>query len=275
MTAKSALSGLKISLIGSGNMGQALVRGLVEKSVYPQNISIYDVEKKKLEVTRKIASVKVAKNTRLCASLADVLILAVKPQTIQQVIEEIQGVVGEKTLVISIAAGITVKKLESYFKKPVSVIRVMPNMPAQVGEGMSCFSLGRHATGKHRQIAENILGAFGECLQVPERMLDLVTSISGSGPAYYFLLSEKLIEAAYEMGMKVDAAKKLVYQTAFGSGKFMKDFPEDPDVLISRVASKGGTTEAALKVFQKKGLGKIVEDAIRAAYKRSIELSKG
>lgn len=272
---KSPLSGLKISIIGTGNMGQALIRGLVEKSVYPQNISVYDVDAKKITAVKKIAPVKVAKNERASVSLADVVILAVKPQMLGQVANDIQSAVSDKALIVSIAAGVPIKKLESFFKKPMSIIRVMPNMPAQVGQGMACFSLGRHATAKHRDITEAVLNAFGESLQVPEKMLDLVTAISGSGPAYYFLLSEKLIAAAYEMGMKVDAAKKLVYQTAFGSGKVMKESPEDPDVLISKVASKGGTTEAALKIFQKKGFGKIIEDAVKAAYKRSVELSKG
>jgi len=275
VSGKSALSGLKIGVIGAGNMGQALVRGLVEKSVYPQNISIFDVDKKKLDAVKKEAHVKIAKSNRQCVSLSDVVILAVKPQMMQQVVEEIASGLDKDALVISIAAGVPIAKIESYFKKPVSLIRVMPNMPALVGSGMSAFSLGKHATQKHRKIAEGILGAFGEIAQVPEKWLDLVTAVSGSGPAYFFLLTEKLIEAAYEMGMKVDVAKKIVYQTAFGSGKVLMQSQEDPEVLIDRVASKGGTTEAALKVFQKQGFGKIVQDAVKAAYKRSKEISQG
>ena len=275
MSGKSALSGLKIGVIGAGNMGQALVRGLVEKSVYPQNISIFDVDRKKLDAVKKEAHVKIAKSNRQCVSLSDIVILAVKPQMIQEVVEEIASGLDKDALVISIAAGVPIAKIESYFKKPVSLIRVMPNMPALVGSGMSAFSLGKHATQKHRKIAEGVLGAFGEITQVPEKWLDLVTAVSGSGPAYFFLLTEKLIEAAYEMGMKVDVAKKIVYQTAFGSGKVLMQSQEDPEVLIDRVSSKGGTTEAALKVFQKQGLGKIVQDAVKAAYKRSKEISQG
>lgn len=275
MKEKSALSGLRIGIIGSGNMGQALVRGLVEKSVYPQNISIFDVDKKKLELIRKESHIKIAKSNRHCVSLSDVVILAVKPQIIKEVIEEISTAVPKETLVISIAAGVTIGRIESYFKKPVSLVRVMPNMPALVGAGMSAFSLGRHSTPKHRKIAESILCALGEVIQVQEKMLDLVTAVSGSGPAYFFLLAEKMIEAAYELGMKADVAKKLVYQTAFGSGRVMAQSPEDPDVLIGRVASKGGTTEAALKIYQKLGFGKVVHDAVKAANKRSKEISQG
>ena len=275
MSAKSVLSGLKIGVLGAGNMGQALVRGLVEKTVYPQNISVYDVDRKKLDAVKKEAHVKIAKSNRHCVSLSDVVILAVKPQIIQQVIEEVSSSLAEGTLVISIAAGVPLVKLETFFKKPAPLIRVMPNMPALVGSGMSAFSLGKHATQRHQKIAEAVLSAFGEIAQVPEKMLDLVTAVSGSGPAYYFLLSEKLIEAAYELGMKVDVAKKLVYQTALGSGRVMSEGLEDPEVLIDRVASKGGTTEAALKVFQKQGFGKIVQDGVKAAYKRSKEIREG
>lgn len=275
MSAKTVLSGLKVGIIGSGNMGQALVRGLVEKSVYPQNISIFDVDKKKVDLIKKESHVRVAKSNRHCVSLSDVVILAVKPNILQEVIEEISTVVSDNPLIISIAAGVPIAKIESFFKKPVSLVRVMPNMPALVGAGMSAFSLGRHASQKHKKIAEGILGSFGQVVQVPERALDLVTAISGSGPAYFFLLAEKLIEAGHEMGLKVDIVKQLVYQTAFGSGKVMIHDPQDPEVLIERVASKGGTTEAALKVFQKQGFGKVVQDAVKAAYKRSKEISQG
>ena len=275
MTAKAALSGLKIGVIGAGNMGQALVRGLVEKSVYPQNISVFDIDRKKLDAVRKETHVRIAKSNRQCVSLSDVIILAVKPQILREVVEDIASGTDKESLVISIAAGVSLAKIESFFKKPVCLIRVMPNMPALVGAGMSAFSLGKHATARHRKIAEAILSAFGEYVPVPEKMLDLVTAVSGSGPAYFFLLAEKMIEAAYELGMKVDIAKKLVYQTAFGSGRILADSQEDPEDLIERVASKGGTTEAALKIFKKQGFGKVVHDAVRAAHRRSKEMREG
>jgi pyrroline-5-carboxylate reductase len=269
------LAGLKIGVIGAGNMGRALVRGLVEESVYPQHVSVFDVDKKKVSDIRKEAHVRVASSNRQCVSLSDVVILAVKPAVLPQVAEEIATVLGSESLVISIAAGVPLAKIEAVLKKPVPIVRVMPNLPALVGAGMSAFSLGKHALPRHRKIAEAVLQAFGEAVQVPEKWLDLVTAVSGSGPAYYFLLTEKMIEAAYEMGMKVDVAKKLVYQTALGSGKVMAEYAEDPEELIARVASKGGTTEAALKVFQKQGFGKIVHDAVKAAHKRAQEISRG
>jgi pyrroline-5-carboxylate reductase len=275
MIAKSVLSGLKIGVIGAGNMGQALVRALVEKSVYPQNIWVYDIDTKKTAALKKESAVKIAKSSRQSVSLSDVVILAVKPQVLPDAAKEISSAIAENALIISIAAGVPILKLESFFKKRVPVIRVMPNMPAQVGCGMSAYSLGRAATAKHQKVVEAILGSFGDAVQVPERMLDLVTAVSGSGPAYFFLLAEKLIEAAYELGMKVDMAKRLVYQTALGSARVLVESQEDPEDLVGRVASKGGTTEAALKVFQKKGFGKIVQDAVKAACRRSRELKEG
>jgi len=272
---KSPLSGLKIGILGAGNMGTAIVRGLVEKSVYPQNISVYDLDAKKVAAMRKVANVRAAKSARQCVSLADVLILAMKPQNLQEAVIDVASSLDPQALVISIAAGVPIAKIESYFKKPVCLVRAMPNMPALVGSGMSAYSAGKRATGKQKKIAEAVLGSFGEVTEVPERLLDLVTAISGSGPAYFFLLAEKMIEAAYEQGMKVDVAKKLVYQTAFGSGRVLAEGGEDPEVLIERVASKGGTTEAALKVFKRMGFGKIVQDAVRAAFKRSCELREG
>ncbi len=275
MTAKSVLTGLKIGVLGAGNMGQALVRGLVEKSVYPQNISVFDVDAKKLAALKKEAGIRIAKTSRQCASLSDVVILAVKPQILQGVATEISSSISKDALVLSIAAGLPLQKIEKFFGKPVSLVRAMPNMPAQVGCGMSAFSPGRHVSEKHKKIAEAVLSAIGETVQVQEKMLDLVTAVSGSGPAYFFLLAEKMIESAYEMGMKVEVAKKLVYQTALGSGRLMAEGKEDPEVLIERVASKGGTTEAALKSFRKHGMGKIVQDAVRAAHRRSKEISQG
>lgn len=275
MKEKSILSGLTVGVIGAGRMGRTLVKGLAEKSVYPQNISIFDLDKKKMESIKKEAHVKIAKSNRHCASLSDVVILAVKPKDVPQVAQEIASVLGRGSLVISIAAGVTLARLEASFKKPVAMIRVMPNMPALVGTGMSVVSPGKRATQKHKKIAEAIFSAVGDVVETKESMLDLVTAVSGSGPAYFFLLAEKLIEAAYEMGMKVDMAKRLVYQTALGSGQMLAQSGEDPEVLIEKVASKGGTTEAALKVFQAKGIGKIIQDAVKAATQRSKAISRG
>ncbi len=263
----------KVGVLGCGNMGSGIVRGLVDRSFYPQNLYVYDADPKKVSGLKREMSVRAAKSARHAASLCDVVILAVKPQVIGSVLHEIGLAMPRTTLVISVAAGVRLETIQKAFKEKVPVVRVMPNMPALVGEGMSAYCLGSHAGPSHQKITEAILGAIGEAVQVKEGLMDLVTALSGSGPAYFFLLAEKMIESACALGMKADIAKKLVYQTAVGSAAVLKRTQEDPEVLIERVASKGGTTEAALKVFRQKGLGKVVSDAIEAARERSKELS--
>ncbi len=264
----------KIAVLGCGNMGAAIIRGLVEHSFYPQNIHVFDTDPKKIQALKKEVSVRTAKSARHAASLCDVVILAVKPQVVASVLHEIGLATPKTTLVISIAAGIRIETIQKAFKEKVPVVRVMPNMPALVGEGMSAYCLGAFASASHQKVTEAILGAIGEAVQVKESLIDLVTALSGSGPAYFFLLAEKMIESACALGMKSDVAKKLVYQTAVGSAAVLNKTQEDPESLIARVASKGGTTEAALKVFRQKGLGKVVGDAIEAALKRSKELER-
>ena len=266
---------IKVAVIGCGNMGSSIVRGLVEASFYPQNLHITDFDAKKTQGLKKDLGVKIAKTNRQAASIADAVILAVKPQTLDAVVDDLASVLPEGTLVISIAAGVPIARIRKHLKEKNPVIRVMPNLPALIGQGISAYALGPGCAPRHRQIVELILKAIGSSVEVKEPMIDLVTAVSGSGPAYCFLLAEKMIESAYELGMKSDTAKKLVYQTFLGSAKMMTAGEADPDELIGRVASKGGTTEAALKVFRSRGFGKIVKEAMTAAQKRSIELSKG
>lgn len=264
----------KIGVLGCGNMGGAIVKGLVERSFYPQNITVFDTDAKKVSALRKEISVRAAKSNRQVASICDAVILAVKPQVMPGVLDEISLCTPKTSLMISVAAGIRLATLQKGFKEKVGIVRAMPNMPALVGEGMTAYCTGAYVTEPQRRIAEAVLGAVGETVQVKENAMDLVTALSGSGPAYFFLLVEAMVHAACELGMKTDTAKKLVTQTALGSAKALVTTGEDPDVMIERVASKKGTTEAALKVFRSKGFGKIVQDAIEAAQARSEELSR-
>ena len=264
----------KTGVIGCGNMGSSILRGLADSGFYPQNLYATDPDPKKTKVIQKDLHIKISKTNRQLATICDVIILAVKPSVMASVLDEISHCTSKTTLVISIAAGVPISKIQKGFKEKLPVVRVMPNMPALIREGISAYALGSFAGPKHRNITAMILKSLGSVVEVKEKMMDLVTAVSGSGPAYFFLMAEKMIESAYELGMKSDVAKQLVYQTALGSAKVMLSEEEDPDVLIGRVASKGGTTEAALKVFQRKGFGKIVDDAIQAAYKKSKEISK-
>lgn len=274
MSEAESLKRIKVGVIGCGNMGASLVKGLVESGFFPQNVSIFDPDTKKMNALKKEMNIRIAKGNRPLASLVDVLILAVKPNLIDPVLEEIKTCTPATTLIISIAAGVPINRIQKFFADKPPVVRAMPNMPATIRHGMTAYALGSMCYPKHRKLAEKILQSLGETIEVKEKMLDLVTAVSGSGPAYFFLLTEKIIEAATHLGMKADMAKKLVYQTAIGSANLLTKSTEDPDVLIGRVASKGGTTEAALKVFAQKGFGKIVVDAVKAAETRAHELSQ-
>lgn len=265
---------IKVAVIGCGNMGASIIRGLVEAQFYPQNLHITDADPKKTQMLKKDLGVKIAKTNRQAASVADAVILAVKPQVLDSVVDDLATVLPEETLLISIAAGIPIARIKKHLKEKNPVVRVMPNLPALIGQGVSAYAMGPGAAPKHRQITELVLKSVGSVVEVKEPMMDVVTAVSGSGPAYCFLLAEKMIEAAYELGMKSETAKQLVYQTFLGSAKMMASGDADPDELITRVASKGGTTEAALKVFRSRGLGKIVKEAMTGARKRAVELSK-
>lgn len=266
---------LKVAVLGCGNMGASIVRGLVDASFYPQNLHITDPDAKKAGELKKDLGVKVAKTNRQAVSIADAVILAVKPQVLDAVVDEFATALPKDTLVISIAAGVPIARIRKHLKEKNPIVRVMPNLPALVGEGVSAYALGSGAAPKHRQITELILKSIGSAVEVKEPLMDVVTAVSGSGPAYCFLLAEKMIESAYELGMKSETAKKLVYQTFLGSAKMMVQGDADPDELIARVASKGGTTEAALKTFRTRGFGKIVKEAMTSARRRAVELAKG
>ena len=204
---------------------------------------------------------------------SDVIILAVKPKDFDNVLkQEICCGVSNKKLLISIAAGITTKYIEKIVGNDIPVIRAMPNMCAVIGEAMTSLSRGVAAGDKDMAAAREIFSLIGDVVELDEKLADSVTAVSGSGPAYFFYLMESLVEAAREMGLTKETAEKLVLKTALGSAKLLEALKEDPAVLIKKVASKGGTTEAAFKVFESKKFKSIVKEAVKAAQKKASEL---
>lgn len=264
---------MKIGIIGCGNMGRALLRGLLSKGyVDRRDIFISDKDRRKIDFARLRFKVNVSSSNSKLVRKCNVIILAVKPQDLDAVARELPVPLKGK-LLISICAGISTKKLEDCFGD-VPVIRVMPNMPALICQGISAISLGRYAALKDRRVARSIFSCIGEVVLIKEKLMDAVTAISGSGPAYYFYLTQKLLETAKEFGIPEQIAWRLVVQTASGSAALLKQSEQSPQVLRKRVSSKGGTTEAAFKVFQKKGLPKILTSAFKAAARRAKELEK-
>lgn len=265
-----------IGIIGCGNMGEALLKGLsrvVEKSTKLM-VSEADLARKDyIQTTYKII---VSPDNHYLLKYSDAVIIAVKPQDIDALIKnEICCDLSNNKLLISIAAGIMTKHIERITGEEVRVIRAMPNMPSLIGEGITGICAGSSATAADMELARDIFSTIGSVVEVKEPMMDAVTAISGSGPAYFFYLVEALVESARALGLDEKTSRELVERTALGSIKLMLASREDPAMLRKKVTSKGGTTEAAFKVFESKKFLSIVKEATKAACKRSKELSGG
>jgi len=264
---------LSVGVIGCGNMGSALARGMVEARLLPaRRIAGYDADASKVLRLSRALKIKAARSIREAAACS-VVLLAVKPQQMGEVLAEIRPFLGHRPLLVSIAAGVRTGWIERRAGRGVPVVRVMPNTPALVKKGISAITAGRSAGARHRVIAEKIFGSVGETVRVPERLMDAVTAVSGSGPAYFFYLMEQMASAGRQLGLPAGTAKRLAAVTARGAARLATCGGEDPAAFRKKVTSKGGTTEAAFKVFERKGLGKILQEGIRAAARRAKELS--
>ena len=272
---KAILSQKKIGFIGVGNMATSIISGLLDSCrVSNSQVYISDRDKRRLSIKKRRLKVKAVANNLELVKLADIIILCVKPQDIKGVLEEIKNEIIKDKIVISIAAGITLDFLKRYLLKKVKLIRVMPNIGSLVQEAMVCISYDKGLDSKSKDIAKMIFEAIGEVEEIDEKLMDIITSLSGSGPAYIAYVVSSLIDAANLEGLSKDKAKRLTLQTAKGTIKLLKDERIEPEQLIKMVSSKGGTTEAAFKVFKKHRLNYIFSKAIKAAIKRSEELSK-
>lgn len=264
-----------LGVIGVGNMGGALLRGVAGSRVRkPSDVIAYDVDRARLADACAAAGVAAAKSMAgVCA--ARTVLLAVKPQVMSEVLAEVAPALHRPVRVISIAAGVRCGTIEEALGGRVPVLRVMPNTPALVGEGAAALCGGRWASPSDLRIAAKLLAAVGKVFVVDEGMMDAVTALSGSGPAYFFLLMEAMAAAGVELGLPADVAAALAVQTALGAGRLAAESPDGPAELRRRVTSPGGTTEAALRVFAEGGFERLVSAAMKAARDRSVELSGG
>jgi pyrroline-5-carboxylate reductase len=265
-----------IGFIGSGNMAEALIKGILTAGVYaPGDIFISDIRKERLEeLTRKYGVVAMDTNARL-AQCSKTIVLSVKPQTMANALDSIKGAGINGKLVISIAAGVKVAKIAAALGD-AAIIRVMPNTPALIGQGVSALFANDRARPQLGQ-ALSIFSAVGKAVVVDEEdLIDAVTAVSGSGPAYFFLLMEAMMQAGAALGLPADVARNLVLQTAKGASLLAAEADknnEDPAMLRRKVTSPGGTTEAAVRVFAEAGFEQLVGQALTAARDRSRELS--
>jgi len=264
---------IRIGFIGAGNMARAMIKGLCCCSLY--SISASDPDKKILSRICRDYRVKKIKTNSELALKADIIIIAVKPQVIEKALVPLKNVLAKKHLVVSIAAGVSIGKIQKLLGAGVPVVRVMPNTPALVGEGACGYAVSREVSAARAALAEKILRAFCRvAIRLPESKINTVTALSGSGPAYFFYFAEAMISAAKDAGLDAKTAGLLAAQTMTGSGKMIIETGEEPRLLRKRVTSKGGTTEAAIRFMEKKKTGRIIKAAVMKAKKRADALGR-
>ena len=266
----------KIGFIGGGNMASSLISGLIASGHSPEYLWVSDINPDTLQALAQNLKVNTSASNDTVIKEVDVVVLAVKPQTLSEVAKSVAAVIHEKkSLIVSIAAGISQQSLTEWLGVDTAIVRCMPNTPALVLTGATALHANAKVSTEQRSLAENIMRSVGIALWVKEESdLDAVTAVSGSGPAYYFLLMEAMEKAALELGLTEETARLLVQQTALGAAKIALESSESPEQLRKRVTSPGGTTQQAISTFEQGGFTELVSKALHAARDRSIEMSK-
>ena len=263
-----------VAILGAGVMGSTLLSGLIRSGREAAELIITGRNAERTEALAGTYGVRLMSNVD-AAQVADTLVLVVKPQDMEGLLAEISGYVPQGTLVVSLAAGITTGFLEERLPVGTAVVRVMPNTPALVDEGMAAVSPGQHCDEAHLSEAEGLLRSCGKVLRVAEKHLDAVTAISGSGPAYIFYVVEAMIEAGVLLGMPRTTSTELVVQTLYGAATMLKETGQHPTVLREQVSSPGGTTMAALRELDDHKVRAAFVTAMEAAAQRSKQLASG
>jgi pyrroline-5-carboxylate reductase len=265
-----------IVFLGAGNMAEALIRGLVHGDVVtPGNIVASAPRAERLEALEKAYGIATTRDNTVVARRAQVLVLSIKPQIMERVVHEIAAHVQPGALVVSIAAGVDTATLEELLPEHARVVRAMPNTPALVRAGATAISRGRHATDADVAEVKLIFDAVGLSVVLDEGQLDAVTGLSGSGPAYIFLILEALADAGVKVGLSRRNAQQLAAQTVMGSAKLLLDTDEHPGKLKDMVTSPGGTAIAGLHTLEQGGLRTTLINAVETATKRARELGRG
>ncbi len=265
---------LQTAVIGAGVMGETLLSGLVRAGRRVDQLLVGEKRESRAAELEERYGVSVVSNLE-AATKAETVALVVKPQDMAEVLDEIADALRPGQLLVSLAAGITTAFIESRVPEGVAVVRVMPNTPALVDEGMSAISAGSHCDEAHLAEAEALMASVGKVIRVPEKQQDAVTAISGSGPAYIFFVVESMIEAGVHLGLPRTTASELVIQTLVGSAAMLRETNEHPTVLRERVTSPGGTTAAALRELEIHKVRAAFLAALEAARDRSRELASG
>ena len=265
----------KIAFLGAGNMAEALIAGILKAQLTkPQNIWATDVSKTRLESVETRFKIQVGLNNLEAAEWADIIVLAVKPQVMDEVLAGIKSTANQSRLFITVAAGYPIARFRSQLEPKALVIRAMPNTPSIVLEGATALSPGSGVSTNQLETAKEMFEAVGKVVVTEERLLDAVTGLSGSGPAYVYLMIEALADGGVRMGLPRQAAQLLATQTVFGTAKMILETGDHPGVLKDRVTSPGGTTIAGLHKLEQGGLRATLMNAVEAATQRSRELGE-
>ena len=264
----------QITFIGAGNMAASLIGGLCKQGVKAEQISASDPGEEKLKALQNTYAINTFTDNSLAIKNADIIVLAVKPQIMRQVCEHLAESVTDQQLVISIAAGINCDSLSRWLGVK-TIIRCMPNTPSLIQQGVSGLYATEHVSAQQREQAEQLLSAVGLAVWLDnEQLIDAVTAVSGSGPAYFFLLIEAMTEAGIKLGLPAETAAQLAKYTAQGASTMACQSTLDAAQLRQQVTSPNGTTDAAIRAFQKGGFNELVDTAVRSAASRSQELAK-
>ena len=264
-----------VTFIGCGNMGRSLIGGLIANGLSVNSITGTDLNAKQRQATASQYNIEVLEDNQQAIKDADVVVLAVKPQSMQDALESIKAPLSlEKPLLISIAAGIKLSDLGKWAGKDLAIVRAMPNTPALIQAGATALCANKYTSNTQRDLAETIMRSVGLALWLKdENLMDAVTALSGSGPAYYFLIMEVMEKAATQLGLPQEQARILTLQTAFGAAKMALESNHDAASLRKQVTSSGGTTEQALNVLMNGDIEGLFREALEAAKKRSAELA--
>lgn len=262
-----------IAVLGAGKIGEALLSGLLRGGHRSNDLMFTGRRPERCAELTRTYGIR-ATDVSTAAAEAHALVVAVKPQDIESLLDELASVVGPDNLIVSLCAGLPINVLERRLAAGVPVVRAMPNIPMVVGEAISAVSAGRHATPDHLALVEQILGTVGKVVQVPESQQDAVTALSGSGPAYFFFLVEAMIDAGILLGLPRTLAKELIIQSAVGAASMLSETGEHPVALREAVTSPAGTTMVAIRELEKHRVRAALLAAIEAAWDRSRELGK-
>jgi pyrroline-5-carboxylate reductase len=264
----------RVAILGAGKMGEALLSGMLRAGRAPDDLVFTERHPERTKLLEERYGVRGVSTTE-AADVADTLVVAVKPQEMGALLDELAPVATPRSLVITIAAGIPTQFLEARLATETPVVRVMSNTPVFVDQAMSAISAGAHANEEHLTRTEALLSPVGKVIRVPESQLDAVTALSGSGPAYFFFLVEAMIDAGILLGLPRAVAAELIVQTAVGSAQMLRDSGEHPVQLREAVTSPGGTTIAAIRELENHGVRAALLAALEAARDRSRELAAG